>query len=287
MSRKNSRLAAFSGILTHQSAAASRLSTILPISMFRPTLLHTGDTSHDVNILDTVQGRKYRPTAKSHTKAVLFAGAGVLTIAGAWGAFAAFGPPAANTASKTVAVSAVQTAVRAPALNRNHTVDAAPAEIAPIAAAPMPSMQPAVETTTSRVDASERRAIAATPAAPAPVSAGNSADELPTRTVADAKLSGSSAAPHKIPAARAASPAKREAQARAPADAAPRPKVQARSQPSSDPKDADVELLSALMKHMRHSELSQPTTRTGADAAASCRTVKGGDAKCPPRVGSP
>jgi hypothetical protein len=254
--------------------------------MSRPTLLHTGATSHDVNILDTVQERKFRERSQPYTKTWLFAASGVLAIAGAWGAFAAFGPAATDTASQTTPVSAAQATGRAPVQSRNIVVDTAPIAMAPHAVAPVPAVQPAVETRATRVDTYEAPAIATTQAAPVP--ARKNAEEAATRRAAPATVGGSSATPRQAaPATAARTVSKREVQARAAAEAVPRPRVQARSQPSPEQKDPDVELLSALMRHMRHSDQPHPPTRAAQDATASCRTGRAGDAKCPTRVASP
>jgi hypothetical protein len=252
--------------------------------MSRPTLLHTGDTSHDVNILDTVQERKFRTTSPSYTKPWLFAATGVLVIAGAWGAFAVFGPAAADTASRTAPVAAAQATLRTPVPSRNNVVDAVPLAMAPPAVPAVSSLQPAIEASRSSVDPDEPAAIAAKQAAPAPMPARKGPEDSATRTVAGANVSGSSTAIRKAPAARAAPAPKREAHARPSATAAARARAQARNQPSPEPRDADVELLSALMKHMRHADQSHPPARTAADAMASCRTGKAGDAKCPSRA---
>jgi hypothetical protein len=243
-----------------------------------------------VNILDTVQERKFRESSQPYTKTWLFTASGVLTIAGAWGAFAAFGPAATDTASQTTPVSAAQATGRAPVQSRNIVVDTAPIAMAPHAVAPVPAVQPAVETRATRVDTYEAPAIATTQAAPAPVPvpARKNAEEAAPRRAAPATVSGSSATPRQAaPATAARTVSKREVQARPAAEAAPRPRVQARSQPSPEQKDPDVELLSALMKHMRHPDQSHPPTRAAQDATASCRTGRAGDAKCPTRVANP
>lgn len=243
--------------------------------MSRPSLLRAVETSHNINILDTLQASPSSNDGESYTKRRLPWMFGIAIVLGVGAVLTLSDSGSQREQARTAVATPAPSASGKGSLNAPRVEMVAAAS--PLSTSQAPGLDPAVDAgrappeRTSKASASAAIAALALPAptglapvvVPSPAQAKRAIELVPHK--------GKSLATAKTAAQAAPAP-------RPKADKIPRVTAPAKGR-STDGRtsDPDVELLSALMQHMGNGTSSTAASRTLAEQLSDCQRGERGD----------